>query len=367
MQIKDFLLDTYPVVSPYEGINVIQDKLVEERYLVVMDEKKNFYGILTPSDLVIRPHKLVIDCLCKKESISVEESVQQMIEKFYTSHAPALPLYQGETFLGILEGNNILNKMENKARELVDVSRISQNLKNEFLKNLSHEIRTPLNSILGFLEIISNLKLEKFKTDGEKYYSIVQRSADRFLLIMNDLMSLSLIHSGDNIKVERENVRIETIFADLKEYFEIEALYLKRELTIHFANPDSSFILYTDGGKIKHILYHLIDNAIKYSKGKSNVLFGYTLSANDSVVDFFVSNTGSHIPEAEKQKIFDIFEKTDKLSDGLGIGLPLAKKLIGLLGGTIELISNKDEDKVTFKFSIPVFHEPSGKEIPLFN
>ena len=356
MEIETLISLDYPSVNPYEGINRIGEQLLEKQYLAVIDEDNLFYGVLTPSDVLKRPHNLVVDCLTKKDSVSITDSIAQTLEKLYSNHSIALPVYQDDVFVGIIEETIILLALKDKITELYNSSVISQNIKVSFINNLSHELRTPLNHILGFLDIISKLDIENFKTNGVHHYNKVRKSADHFLLVMNDLIELSRIHSGDNIKIYNDDVCIETLFEELKDYFEMESEFSQKPVTINYANPDKYLKIFTDGKKIKHILYHLIDNAVKHSTGACNIVYGYELSDDEGSVVFFVKNTGSFIDESKRKKIFDAFEKYDVLKDtfttGLGIGLTLVNKLVTLLGGSIDLSIVKD--KVTFAFCIPL-------------
>lgn len=352
MLIRNYISDLYPTVHPFDGVNSIEEKLLKKNYLVVIDEDGEFQGILVPCDLIKRPHKIVIDCLTEKEHISADETIISVLDKFEKNQCSVLPVFQEKKFIGIILKYYLLNSLKNEINELQNKLIISQNAKSSFLSNLSHEIRTPLNGLLGFLEIISKLDIEDFKTNGEKHYNIVTKCADRFLLIMNDLIDLALINSGDNIKIEKENVKIENIFFDLKEYFETKEPVLNKELSIHYTNPDTSLVIFSDGKKIRRILYHLIDNAIKFSNN-NKVIFGYKLEFQNIV--FFVTNQGSQIHEDKKMKIFEVFEKQDfyngKLVSGLGIGLPLIKKLSELLEGKVDFETNGTQ--TTFFFTIP--------------
>lgn len=354
MEIKNYISSSYTTVNPFAGIGSIEKALLKNGYIVVINDDKNFQGILTPLDLIKRPHKIVIDCLTEKEHISADETIISVLDKFNKDHCPALPVFQENKFIGIVEKCNVINRLRIKTNELYNKSVTLQNIKESFLHNLSHEVRTPLNGLLGFLEIISKLDKEDIKAEGEEYYNIVKQSADRFLLIMTDLIDLALINYSDNIKVERENVRIENIFSDLKEYFETTMPLDNRNISLHYKNPDSSFMFFSDGKKIKHILYHLIDNAIKFSNGNNKVLFGYEIE-NQNIV-FYITNNGTQITEDKKEKIFEAFEKKDNDSNelvaGLGIGLPLVKKLSELLGGKIDFMTN--EAQTTFFCTVPI-------------
>lgn len=352
MEIKTYISNLYQTIHPYEGVNSIEEKLFEKEYLVVIDNDE-YSGILTPCDLIKHPHKIVIDCLTEKEHISADETIISVLDKFNKNQCSALPVFQENRFIGIIEKYDLINKLKLKINELHNKSIISQNVKLSFLSNLSHEIRTPLNGILGFLEIISSLNAEDFKAEGESHCNIIRSCADRFLLIMNDLIDLSLIDSGDEIKILREDIRIEDIFSDLKEFFETASSILNKKVFIHYINPDTSLTISSDGKRIKHILYHLIDNAIKFSND-GIVKFGYELDNQNT--EFFVTNNGSQINEENRNKIFEAFYKQNTIDNedlfGLGIGLPLVKKMSELLGGKVDFASNETE--TTFYVTLPL-------------
>jgi len=354
MEIKSYILNSYTTVRPFAGINLVEKTLLKNEYLVVINDDEEFQGILTPFDLIKRPHNIVIDCLTEKEHVFADETITSVFDKFKKNHCSALPVFKENKFIGIVEKHTIINELRIKANELYNKSVISQNIKDSFLNNLSHEIRTPLNGVLGFLEIMSKLDKEGLKNNGEEYSNIVKKSADKFLLIMNDLIDLARINFGDDIKFERENVSVETIFSDLKEYFKNTTSLDNRNISIHYKNPDKSFTFFTDGNKIKHILYLLIDNAIKFSHDNNRVMFGCEIE-NQNIV-FYVTNNGTQITEDKKEKIFDAFVKQDihhnKLVAGLGIGLPLVKKLSELLGGKIDFETN--EIQTTFFCTFPI-------------
>ena len=115
--------------------------------------------------------------------------------------------------------------------------------------------------------------------------------------------------------------------------------------------------MYSDGNKIKHILYHLIDNAIKHSQSQT-VEIDYHVFPQSILIR--ISNQGLPIPEEQQNRLFEIFEKqdiknNDYMSSGLGVGLSLVKKLIELLEGNISFMTN--ESQTTFSVSIPYIPE----------
>ncbi len=354
MLLKNYISKSYPTVHPFDGVHSIEEKLLKKNYLVVIDEDKEFQGILVPGDLIIHPHKIVIDCLTKKEQLSTNDTIISVFDKFNQHQCSVLPVFHENKFVGIIEKDSIIDKLRTKINELYNKSVISQNIKQSFLNNLSHEVRTPLSGLLGFIEIISELDIKNIKAEEADQYNImIKKSADRFLLIMNDLIDLALINSGEDIKIEREEVWIEGIFADLKKYFETATTVSNRNVSVNYINPYSSFVLLSDAGKIKQILYHLIDNAIKFSND-NKVIFGYEIE--NSNIMFFVTNNGPQIAEDKKEVIFDAFEKqnihNNDLVKGLGIGLTLVKSLSELLGGKVDFVT--DETNTTFFCTLPL-------------
>ncbi len=354
MEIKNFITNKYPVVHYFSGVNAIEDIILKNEYTVVVDDNNKFQGILTSYDLIKKPHKIVADCLTETEHITNNDSIPSIIDKFNKSHCPALPLFSEDNFIGILEKRNIIDGLSIKINELHNKSLISERLKYNFLSNLSHEVRTPLNAILGFLDILLKLDKEEINIDRKECESIIKNSADRFLLIMNDLVDLSLINAGHKLDIKIKNVQIENIFSDLKEYFDTMSGVLNKHISIKYLNPGNPNEIFSDGEKIKHILYHLIDNAIKFSDDNSNILYGHKIK-DDNIV-FYVKNDGLPIPEDKRVKIFEAFERQENLNNeliaGLGIGLTLVKKLSELLGGEVNFISDKTQ--TTFFFTIPL-------------
>jgi signal transduction histidine kinase len=354
MDIKKYISNNYPTVKPFEGIRSVENELLEYKYLVVIDNDNNFHGILTTSDIIIHPHKIVIDCVTKKESITVDDTIVSALEKFYSNKSLVLPVMKGDDFIGVIEKNQILKSLEMKANELYDKSLISEKAKKYFLNNLSHEIRTPLNGMLGFIDIVSQLNANDIEINDE-FSKSIQKSAAHFLLVMGDLVELSFLHAGDKISMQKDKVDIVKILTELKDYFDELSLLQDKKLTVVYSNSESSFYVYTDGKKLKHILYHLINNAMKFSED-SKVTYGFELNHNEKNVLFFVKNKDSNIDQKDAQKMFDIFEKQENIGNelnfGLGIGLPLVKSLTELLGGHIKMeIENKE---ISFFVKIPI-------------
>jgi hypothetical protein len=238
----------------------------------------------------------------------------------------------------------------------------SDRLKSAFLANMSHEIRTPMNGILGFAQLLKQPELTG-KTQ-QKYIRIIEKSGDRMLNIINDIVSISKIESGQmevNIQKTNINEQVEYVY----DLFKIEVE--RKGLQFSFKNSLSSdeAFLNTDSEKIYVILTNLVKNAIKYTESGS-IEFGYLLKKDRQTVDveFYVKDTGIGIPNNRQQAIFERFiqaDIADKMAhQGAGLGLSISKALVEMLGGKIWVESTEG---VGSKFYFTVPYNLNNKEL----
>ena len=356
MVVRNYISGSYPVVDAYSGVNAIHEELLDNNYLVVL-EQGNYSGILTANDLIERPHKLVIDCLTDKPKLSPDDSILAAMDLFSKDKSVALPVFNKEKFIGVVEKKQLLLSLKEKIVLLHKKSLISENSKSQFLRNLSHEIRTPLNVILGFLNILADLDIEDFKKDGLDHFNIVRQNADHFLIRVNDLVELALIHSGDNISIHSEPVVIENIFTEIKDHFEGLDNYKNKKVVLEYLNTNAKASIHTDYQKTKHILYHLVDNAVKFSPEQGKVTFGVKSLDEGEIIFIVTNNNNGRAKISDEKKIFELFEKDESTEpgfvEGLGTGLTIVKELIDLLKGKVWIDTNT-ENETAFYFSIPI-------------
>ncbi|MFA6401977.1 MAG: PAS domain S-box protein [Salinivirgaceae bacterium] len=232
----------------------------------------------------------------------------------------------------------------------------SDRLKTAFLCNMSHEIRTPMNGILGFAEILKEPDITG--QQQLEYLGIIEKSGRRMLNIINNIVDISKIEAG-LMKVEKKesniNEQIEFIYNCYKP--EVEAKGMK--LFYKNALPANQATIKTDPDKIYAILTNLIENAIKYSE-TGIIEFGYSfvgkLPANH--IQFFVKDTGIGIPKDRLEAVFERFIQADiedeKLRQGAGLGLSIAKSYIEMMGGKIWVESEVNKGS-KFSFTLPLY------------
>jgi len=223
-------------------------------------------------------------------------------------------------------------------------------LKSAFLANMSHEIRTPMNGILGFTDLLKGHNLTG--EEQNKYIGIIEKSGARLLNIINDIIDISKIESGQmEVSITETNIngQIEYIYAFFKSEAEAKGMQINFQNTL----PLNEAFIKTDREKFYSILTNLVKNAIKYTMS-GTVEFGYNLKNN--YLEFFVKDTGIGIAKDRLKAIFERFVQADiadrQALQGSGLGLAIAKAYIEMLGGTIWVESEEGIGSM-FYFTIP--------------
>ncbi|PXY01337.1 hypothetical protein DF185_07525 [Marinifilum breve] len=225
-----------------------------------------------------------------------------------------------------------LRKNLYKIRKAEQKAKKSESLKSAFLQNMSHEIRTPMNGIVGFVELLKSENLSK--EQRERYMDIIHKCSNQLLGVVNDVLDLSLIETG-NITIERGRVKLNNL---LDEVFSshIETLDNGVQLTLTKCEIIADAELITDEVKLKQILDNLLSNAKKFTS-HGTIEFGFELQNGNLL--FFVKDSGSGIHPDMIKRIFNRFERaeveTTKLSGGAGLGLAICKGIVTKMGGEI--------------------------------
>lgn len=243
-----------------------------------------------------------------------------------------------------------LKEKQTKLAKAVIKSKESDRLKSSILANISHEIRTPLNGILGFSDMILNPSIDEDKK--ELFNDVIKESSARLLQVITDLLEISNIET-DKIEINEEVVCINTIISEM--YLKYLAQTRKKGLEFYSNKPftDIESTIVSDKLRLRQVLDNLLANAIKFTlEGK--IEFGYQIKG--SWVEMYVKDTGIGIEKDMYEKIFDGFYQVEMKNNrsfaGIGIGLSISKKLIGLLGGEIWLESVPGKGTI-FYFTIP--------------
>ena len=244
-------------------------------------------------------------------------------------------------------------KVEKILIEAKTKAELSEKLKTSFLQNMSHEIRTPMNAIVGFTQLLKedNLSVES----RDEFIDNVSVNAEALLKLIDDILDLSKLETNQ-LEVSQESCNVKILLTEL------EAVFRKRlenevnkDIELVTSDPSESELnIITDKLRLKQIMTHLLDNALKFTES-GTITFGYTL--DDQSITFYVRDTGIGLSEDKKGIVFDLFRKAEddryKLYGGTGLGLTLSKYLVTLMGGKINLDSAEGEGSC-FYFTLPL-------------
>ena len=242
---------------------------------------------------------------------------------------------------------------EKRAAELIiakEKAEESDRLKSAFLANMSHEIRTPMNGILGFASLLNEPELTG--EEQKDYISIIEKSGARMLNIINDIISISKVESGQmetTITETNVNEQLDFIYIFFKPEVELKGMHISYSHSL----PDKKAFINTDREKIYAILTNLVKNAIKFTSAGS-IEFGYVKKGK--YLEFFVKDTGMGIPMEKMEIIFERFrqgsESLNRNYEGAGLGLSISKAFVEMLGGEIWVESEPGHGSI-FYFTIP--------------
>ena len=236
-----------------------------------------------------------------------------------------------------------------EANEAMHVSQV----KDDFLANMSHEIRTPLNGILGMDEMILR---ETRESSTKKHALEIKSAGDTLLSIINDILDLSKIESG-NFEIIPVEYDLASVLNDVLNMTKprAEKKGLGYNIKIDEMIPSS---LYGDEIRIRQVMLNIVNNAIKYTK-KGHVDISITFRKRDEKnIDLIVSvsDTGIGIKEEDKEKVFKSFyrlnEKINRNIEGTGLGLHITRRILAMMDGRITFNSVYEKGSV-FTLTVP--------------
>ncbi len=260
----------------------------------------------------------------------------------------------------LMESNLTIREINEELSLAKDNAEESDRLKSAFLANISHEIRTPMNGIKGFVDLLA-INYSMIDDTVANYIEIIKECSDQLLSIVNDIVTISKIESVQE-KMFFKQVIVKDVLEDTLRSFANTSQKLDIPITIEYENPENLYITITDQSRLSQILQNIISNAFKFTyKGSVEV----KLMEKDSFLLFSIKDTGIGIEEDMYLKIFQKFRQgyNEDLSmnySGLGLGLPISKSLVELLGGILWFESKKNYGS-TFYFTIPILEAETNE------
>lgn len=223
----------------------------------------------------------------------------------------------------------------------------SEKMKAAFIQNVSHEVRTPLNIISGFSQVIADPDLTDSVEERKHMSEMMQKSAHQITSLIDEIIGLSLIESTEKMRRD-DTPKINRLLKDLQHNYEDLAnkgVIIKLETEL-----DDDFTIKTNENMLKRILAALMENAVKYTE-KGSITIKTT--TDEQQLKFVIEDTGCGIPADQAENIFGRFVKLNSFKEGIGLGLPLSRKLAEQLGGNVTLDTSYTEG-ARFIVTLPI-------------
>lgn len=225
-------------------------------------------------------------------------------------------------------------------------------MKSEFINIISHQMRSPLTNIKWTFELLTSKEMEMPSGKVEEYLNNVKENIARMVELIDDLLIVSKIEQG-TFPVLRKEISLENLIKELVSRYKVFAEASHIELNFY---PQKNLPeVFTDPSLFKIVVENLIDNAIRYTKGKGNVEIG--LERREKDLFFKIKDSGVGIPKKEQRYIFQKFFRAENIlkerTRGSGLGLYVCKSIIEKLGGKI-WFESKEGKGATFYFTLPI-------------
>jgi PAS domain S-box-containing protein len=250
-------------------------------------------------------------------------------------------------FRDVTERERLISELIIAKSQAEDMNR----LKSKFLANMSHELRTPMNGIIGFSELLA---WEEDVNEIKKMSEIINRSANRLMKTLNNILDLSRIEAGAGEPV-LTNADITEVARETVELFRAEAE--KNSLSLKVVGDNKPLMIRTDARIIGDVINNLVNNAIKFTEaGGISIVLRADSAMKPGMLGIEVHDTGIGISEEDQEVIFDEFRQASegytRSFEGTGLGLSICKKYLDLLGGSIGVSSKPGKGSV-FYVNIP--------------
>jgi signal transduction histidine kinase len=212
-------------------------------------------------------------------------------------------------------------------------------VKADFLSNVSHELRTPLSVVVGFVYLLLNQVIGKLSNEQQKVLETVYRNSEELLELIDNVLWMTSLNAGDAAAtVERFDAR-EIVREAVNRY---ERILHEKGLVLSVELTDGGMFIFSDRSKVERIFQNVLNNAIKFTS-QGEIKVKAHLTADRSNIEFEVTDTGIGIEKNKMDSIFEPFQQVDMSShrsfSGLGLGLTVARRMVELIGGTLEISS----------------------------
>jgi signal transduction histidine kinase/CheY-like chemotaxis protein len=259
------------------------------------------------------------------------------------------------SIVGVVEDITEHLKLE-EAERAREAAEASNRAKSEFLSRMSHELRTPLNAMLGFAQLLELDPRQPLSAEQQPWVSQIQQAGWHLLEMINDVLDLSRIESG-NLRLQTETLNLVELLDATVGMIDGDARRRRIRLTQEVA-PGAATVL-GDSTRIKQILTNLLSNAVKYNADGGRIHIGARPIGTDTV-EIAVTDTGMGMTPSQLGELFQPFNRLGRersAQQGTGIGLVISQRLAELMGGSLRAHSVAGQGS-SFLLSLPCSSDP---------
>jgi signal transduction histidine kinase/HAMP domain-containing protein len=221
-------------------------------------------------------------------------------------------------------------------RDITERARLEQ-AKSDFVATASHELRSPLTSIKGFIELLESTNSENLTERQHEFIRIVLQSTDRLVDLVNDLLDIARIESGQ-FEIHARSVDLRATVEEVAALMEPRLLEKRQRLDLHIGEPRTP--AFADPARVRQIVTNLMTNAHLYTDEDGTITV--RLDGDRGATRITVSDSGRGMSPEDLRRVFDRFYRgssSERKSPGTGLGLAIVKSLVDLHGGKIDVTS----------------------------
>lgn len=254
-----------------------------------------------------------------------------------------------------------LNETHKSLVEAKDTAESSNKLKTSFLANMSHEIRTPLNAVIGFTSL---LKMQSIpESERGRYIELAISSSYNLLAIVESIIEYSSLEVGKP-ELKLASFSVNSFLKTFDDYLKSNLRFqVPDNLQYFICSNNEDVLLFTDTDKVRRILFHLVDNALKFGNNEK-IRIGYKLIDNQVV--FYVKDNGVGIKKGNEKLIWESFYKIDVTEQrtyiGAGLGLSISQRLAKIINGKLWFESEENKGAI-FYLSVPIVKPDNSEQV----